>query len=98
MTLAAVVLHRYGSELGRDLPMSVIVLSPFGASSFLPFPTIFQGHRHLGFAVINPKTQVAEKQVLFPLVFQRLTFYHKKLKKEERPCSESPLPHHPQLW
>jgi hypothetical protein len=27
-------------------------------------------------------------------VFQRLTFYHKKRKKEEHPCSESSLRHH----
>jgi hypothetical protein len=74
--------------------MSGIVFSPFGATSVLPFPTIFQGHRQLRFAVINPKTQVAEKQGLFPLVFQRLTFYHKKRKKEEHPCSESSLRHH----
>ena len=38
---------------------------------------------------INPKIQVAENQVLFPLVSQRLTFYHKKWKKEDHPCSES---------
>jgi len=61
--------------------MSGIVFSPFGATSFLPFPTTFKGHRQLRFARINRKTQGAEKQVLFPLVFQRLTLYHKILKK-----------------
>jgi hypothetical protein len=64
-------------------------------TSILPFPTILQGHRQLRFVDINPKTQVTEKQVLFPVVFQRVTFYHKSLKKEEHLRSESPLPHHP---
>jgi len=73
--------------------MSGIVFPPFGATSFLPFPTTFQGHRQLRFAEINRKTQVAEKQALFPLVFQRLTFYHKILKKEEYPWTESSLRH-----
>src|ERR1039457_7235649 len=70
-----------------------IVFSPFGAISFLPFPTTFQGHWQLRFVEINRKTQVAEKQVLFPLVLQRLTFYDKIRKKEEHPWTESSLRH-----
>jgi hypothetical protein len=73
--------------------MSGIVFSPFGTTFFLPFPTIFQGHRKQRFAEINPKTQVAEKQVLFPLVFQRLKSYDKNRKKEEYPWTESSLRH-----
>jgi len=73
--------------------MSGILFLPFGATSVLPFPTIFKGHRQLRVAVINPKTQVAENQVLFPLVSQWLTFYDKFRKKEEHPWTESSLRH-----
>gem|GEM_PF-1538078 len=57
------------------------MFSPFGAISVLPFPTIFQGHWKLRFVEINRKTQGAEKQVLFPLVSQRLTFEDKNGEK-----------------
>jgi hypothetical protein len=37
------------------------------------------------FVVINPKTQVAERQVLFPLVYQRLRSYDEKVEKRGAP-------------
>lgn len=71
--------------------MSDTLFSRLGATSIPPFPTIFQCHRKLSFVEIDRKTQVAEKQVLFPPVLQRLTFYHKIRKKEEHPWTESVL-------
>ena len=43
---------------------------------FLPFPTILRGQRHIRFAILNGKTQTAEKRMQFPLEFQRLEFCH----------------------
>ena len=67
---------------------------PSGATSFLPFPTIFQRHRKVKFSIAIGKIKNPEKQTLLPLVFQRVKFYHNYWKKEEQPCRVSPLPHH----
>jgi len=72
-----------GCRLEGELPTSGIVFSSFGATFFLPFPTIFQRHRKEKFSIPIGKIQNPEKQVLLPLVFQRVKFYHKKWKKEE---------------
>jgi hypothetical protein len=81
-------------RLEGDLPTSGVVFSSFGATSFLPFPTIFRRRRKAKFSIPIGKIQNPEKQALLPLVFQRVKFHHKNWKKEEQPCPESPLPHH----
>ena len=66
---------------------------PSGATSFLPFPTIFQRHRKVKFSSAIGKIQNPEKRALLPLVFQRVKFYHKYWKKEEHLRTESSLRH-----
>lgn len=83
-----------GCRLEGNIPSSGVVFSSSGATSFLPFPTIFQRRRKIKFSSAIGKIQNPEKQVLLPLVFQRVKFYHNYWKKEEQPCPVSPLPHH----
>ena len=66
---------------------------PSEATSFLPFPTIFQRHRKVKFSSAIDKIQNPEKRALLPLVFQRIKFYHKIRKKEEHLRTESSLRH-----
>jgi hypothetical protein len=82
-----------GCRLEGNIPSSGVVFSSFGATSFLPFPTIFQRHRKVKFSIPIGKIQNPGKQVLLPLVFQRVKFYHKNWKKEEHLRTESSLRH-----
>ena len=69
------------------------MLSTFGATFFLPFPTIFQRNRKVKFFSAIGKIQNPEKRALLPLVFQRVKFYHNYWKKEEHLRTESSLRH-----
>ena len=82
-----------GCKLEVDLPTSGVVFSSFGATFFLPFPTIFQRHRKVKFSSAIGKIQNPEKRALLPLVFQRVKFYHNYWKKEEHLRTESSLRH-----
>jgi hypothetical protein len=63
-----------GRKLGRDFPPSSIVLLSFGATFFLPFPTIFERHRKKNFPFPSAKFKIPKNKRCFPLSFRELSF------------------------